>query len=43
MVEEASLMANNVEWICDTRLSRHFCTNKEHMHEFEDVTDGECV
>ena len=43
VVEEAKLVANSAEWIYDTGASRHFCTNKELMQEFEDVAYGECV
>jgi len=43
VVEEASLLAINAEWIYDTGDSRHFCTNKELMHDFKDMIDGECI
>jgi len=43
VVKKANLVANNAEWIHDTRASRHFCTNKELMQDFKDMTDGGCV
>ena len=27
----------------DTGASRHFCANKELLHDFEEATDRECV
>jgi len=33
----------NVEWIYNTKALRHFCSNKELIQDFKDVTDGECV
>jgi len=43
VVEEANLIANNAEWIYNTRASRHFYANKELIQHFEDVVYGECV
>ena len=36
-------MSNPTEWILDTGATKHFCTNKDLMHDFEDVPDGEHV
>ena len=36
-------MTNTTEWILDNGATRHFCTNKDLMHNFEDVPDGEHV
>jgi len=43
VVKEANLVANSVEWVHNTGASRHFCSNKEPMQEFKDVTYGECI
>ena len=36
-------MSNSTEWILDTGATRHFCANKDLMHDFEDTPDGEHV
>ena len=36
-------MANNAEWIYNTRASRNYCANKELMQDFKDMTGSECV
>ena len=36
-------MENSAEWIYNTGALRHFCANKEHKQDFDDVADGECV
>ena len=36
-------MSNPTEWIGDIGTIRHFCSNKELLHDFEDVLDGEHV
>ena len=43
VVVEANLVENKIEWILDTRASRHICANKDLMIEFEDITDGDHV
>ena len=34
-------MSNPTEWILNTEVRRHICTNKDLMHDFKDVPDGE--
>ena len=36
-------MSNPTEWILNTGAIRHFCANKDLMHDFEDVPDGRPV
>jgi len=36
-------VTNTTEWILDNGATRHFCTNKDLMHDFKDVLDGEHV
>ena len=36
-------MSNPTEWILDTEATRHFCGNKDLMHDFEEVPDGEHI
>lgn len=43
VVVEANLAENKSDWILDTGASRHFCTNKDVFHNFEEVGEGECV
>jgi len=43
VVKEANLVANTAEWVYDTRASRHFCANKEHMQGIKDMIDSECI
>lgn len=40
---EVNLVSNSTEWILDTGATRHFCANKDLMHDFEDAPDGEHV
>jgi len=40
---EVNMVSNLTEWILDTGATRYFCTNKDLMHDFEDVPDGEHV
>ncbi|TYK05191.1 ty1-copia retrotransposon protein [Cucumis melo var. makuwa] len=42
-IVEANLIENKTDWILDTRASRHFCTNRELLHDYEDTADKECV
>ncbi|KAA0025804.1 ty1-copia retrotransposon protein [Cucumis melo var. makuwa] len=42
-VVEVNLIKNKTDWILDTRASRHFFTNRELLHDYEDTTDRECV
>ncbi|TYK01594.1 ty1-copia retrotransposon protein [Cucumis melo var. makuwa] len=42
-IVEANLIENKTDWILDTGASRHFCTNRELLHDYKDTTDGECV
>ncbi|KAA0065950.1 ty1-copia retrotransposon protein [Cucumis melo var. makuwa] len=42
-IVEANLIENKTDWILDTRASRHFCTNRELLYDYEDTDDGECV
>ena len=43
VVVEENLLANKIGWLLDTGSSRHFCANKELLHDFEESTDIECV
>ena len=43
VVVEENLLANKIGWLLDTGSSRHFCANKELLHDFEEATDRECV
>ena len=43
MVVEANLVENSSDWILDIGTSRHFCANKELLHDFQDATGGECI
>ena len=43
VVVEANLLANKIGWLLDTGASRHFCANKELLHDFEESTDRECI
>jgi len=36
-------VSNPTEWILDTEATRHFCGNKDLMHDFEEVPDGEHI
>ena len=38
---EVNLIENKTGWILDTGASRHFCTNKDLFHDYEDAADGE--
>ena len=40
---EVNLVSNSIEWIPNTSATRHLCANKDLMHDFEDVLDGEHV
>ncbi|TYK06658.1 ty1-copia retrotransposon protein [Cucumis melo var. makuwa] len=42
-IVEANLIENKTDWILNTGASRHFCTNHELIHDYEDTVDGECV
>ena len=37
------MVSNSTEWILDTGATRHFCANKDLMHDIEDVLDGQQV
>lgn len=41
VVMEANLVENKFDWILDTGASRHFCSNRDLFHNFQDSTDGE--
>ncbi|TYK15379.1 ty1-copia retrotransposon protein [Cucumis melo var. makuwa] len=43
VIIEANLIENKMDCILDTGVSRHFCTNRELLHDYEDTADGECV
>ncbi|KAL0411844.1 UNVERIFIED_CONTAM: hypothetical protein Slati_3774100 [Sesamum latifolium] len=43
VVVEANLVENKIDWILDTRASKHFCSNKELFQELKEAADGECV
>ncbi|KAK9705357.1 hypothetical protein RND81_07G050900 [Saponaria officinalis] len=43
MVSEINLVGNLVEWIINTRATRHICTNKDLYKEFKDVDKKEVV
>ncbi|XP_057248974.1 uncharacterized protein LOC130590516 [Beta vulgaris subsp. vulgaris] len=43
VVAEANPIENNSDWILDTGTLRHFCSNKDLLHDFQDATEGECV
>jgi len=36
-------VSNPTEWILDTGATRHFCSNKDLIHDFKDAPDGEHV
>ena len=36
-------LENKTEWILDTGASRHFCTNIDIFHDYDDTADGEHV
>jgi len=40
---EVNLVSNPTEWILDTGATRPFCANKDLMHDFKEVSDGEHV
>ncbi|KAA0048162.1 ty1-copia retrotransposon protein [Cucumis melo var. makuwa] len=42
-IVEANLIENKTDWILDTGASRHFCINRELLHDYEDTVNGECV
>ncbi|KAA0043125.1 ty1-copia retrotransposon protein [Cucumis melo var. makuwa] len=42
-IVEANLIENKMDWILDTGASRHFCTNRELLHDYQNTVDGECV
>ncbi|KAA0046444.1 ty1-copia retrotransposon protein [Cucumis melo var. makuwa] len=42
-IVEANLIENKTDWILDIGASRHFCTNRELLHDYEDTANGECV
>ncbi|KAA0053084.1 ty1-copia retrotransposon protein [Cucumis melo var. makuwa] len=42
-IVEANLIEDKTDWILDTGALRHFCTNRELLHDYEDTADGECV
>ncbi|KAA0045096.1 ty1-copia retrotransposon protein [Cucumis melo var. makuwa] len=42
-IVKANLIENKTNWILDTGASRHFCTNRELLHDYEDTADEECV
>ncbi|XP_022153695.1 uncharacterized protein LOC111021147 [Momordica charantia] len=43
VVVETNLVENKSDWILDTGASRHFCSNRDLFHDFQDSADGECV
>lgn len=43
VVVEANLVENKSDWILDTGASRHFCSNRDLFHGFQDIDNGECV
>ena len=42
-VMEVNLIENKTEWILDIGASRHFYTNRDLFHDYEDTADGEYV
>ena len=40
---EVNLIENKTEWILNTGASRHFYTNQDLFHDYEDIVDGEYV
>ncbi|TYK04655.1 ty1-copia retrotransposon protein [Cucumis melo var. makuwa] len=42
-IVEANLIENKTNLILDIGASRHFCTNRELLHDYKDTADGECV
>ncbi|KAA0048183.1 ty1-copia retrotransposon protein [Cucumis melo var. makuwa] len=42
-IVEANLIENKTDWILDAGASRHLCTNRKLLHDYEDTVDGECV
>jgi len=40
---EVNMVSKSTEWILNTGATRHFWANKDLMHDFEDVPDGEYV
>ncbi|KAA0035570.1 ty1-copia retrotransposon protein [Cucumis melo var. makuwa] len=43
IVVEVNLIENKTNWILNTGVSRHFCTNQELLHDYGDTTNGEYV
>ncbi|XP_022156810.1 uncharacterized protein LOC111023645 [Momordica charantia] len=43
VVVEANLVENKSDWILDTGVSRHFCSNRDLFHDFHDSADDEYV
>lgn len=43
MVSKVNVVANHVEWIVDTGVSRHLCADREVFVEFEKAAEGEQV
>ncbi|KAA0056743.1 ty1-copia retrotransposon protein [Cucumis melo var. makuwa] len=39
-IVEANLIKYKTNWILDTGASRHFCTNRELLHDYKDTVDG---
>ncbi|KAA0042061.1 ty1-copia retrotransposon protein [Cucumis melo var. makuwa] len=39
-IMKVNLIENKTDLILDTRASRHFCTNREILYDYEDTTDG---
>ncbi|KAH6793866.1 hypothetical protein C2S52_004343 [Perilla frutescens var. hirtella] len=42
-IVEANLVENKKDWVLDIGPSRHFCSNKELFHDFEDTGEGKCI
>ncbi|KAL0546602.1 hypothetical protein IC582_016514 [Cucumis melo] len=42
-IVEANLIENKTDWILDAGASRHFYTNHELLHDYENTADRECV
>ncbi|KAH6783227.1 hypothetical protein C2S52_008186 [Perilla frutescens var. hirtella] len=43
VVVEANLVENKSDWVLNIGASRHFCSNKDLFHDFEEAGEGECV
>ena len=42
-IVEVNLIENKTDCILDIGASRHFYTNRELLHDYEDTVDGKCV